>query len=55
VRNLEPRYESLKQRDELIFATLYLVAELQNRWLGFAVCGVGLAWLLILLRREARR
>ena len=34
---------------------LYLVAESGSRWVALGVCGVGFVYLLIGLRREARR
>ena len=36
-------------------AALYLVAELQNRWLAIAFALVGFVWVLRMLRAEVRR
>lgn len=39
----------------LIAALTYLVAASQSRLVAFGVCGVMFVWLLVSLRREARR
>lgn len=39
----------------VVGAALYVVAELQSRWIALALCAVLFAWLLVSLRREARQ